>query len=63
MSEAWLAFARDGLPAYRELPTWPAYTTEQRATMIFDRVCRSENDPFGEERKAWDGVHITSVNE
>ena len=63
MSEAWLAFARDGLPAYRELPTWPAYTTRERATMIFDRICYIENDPFGEERKAWDGVHITGLSE
>jgi len=63
MSEAWLAFAREGLPAYRELPTWPVYTTRERATMIFDRVCHIENDPFGEERKAWDGVHITGLSE
>ena len=63
MSEAWLAFAREGVPAYRELPTWSAYTTEQRATMIFDRNCHSENNPFSEERKAWDGVHITGMSE
>ncbi len=63
MSEAWLAFARDGILAYHEIPTWPPYTTEQRATMIFDHACRVESDPFGEERKAWDGVHITGLSE
>jgi para-nitrobenzyl esterase len=63
MSEAWLAFARDGVLAYHEFPTWPPYTSEQRATMIFDRICRVENDPFGEERKAWDGVHIVGLSE
>jgi hypothetical protein len=24
--------------------------------MIFDTECRVENDPYGEEQKAWDGI-------
>ncbi|MGH2508887.1 MAG: carboxylesterase/lipase family protein, partial [Ktedonobacteraceae bacterium] len=61
MSEAWLAFARDGVPSYRGLPTWPAYTPEERATMIFDTTCRVVNDPGGEIRQAWDGMFIAGI--
>lgn len=68
MSEAWLSFAREGVPASlgainRPLPAWPAYTADQRTTMIFDLASRVENDPFAEERHAWDGVHIRGMNE
>lgn len=63
MSEAWLAFARDGVPNYRNLPTWPAYDPQTRATMIFDQTCRVENDPGGELRKAWDGIPTPAISE
>jgi para-nitrobenzyl esterase len=48
---AWAAFARKGNPNHRGLPQWPAYSTTQRATMIFD-ASKSEvvNDPDREER-------------
>ncbi len=58
MSEAWMAFARDGVPAYRGLPTWPAYTPEKRATMIFDTECRVENDPGSGVRQTWSEIPI-----
>lgn len=61
MSEAWLAFARDGMPSYRGLPTWPAYTPEARATMLFDTTCRVENDPGSEQRKAWNGMPVYGI--
>lgn len=63
MSEAWLAFARDGVPAYHDLPAWPAYTPEGRATMIFDIPCRVENDPYGEIRQAWSHIPIPAFGE
>jgi para-nitrobenzyl esterase len=63
MSEAWLAFARDGKPGYRGLPAWPAYELEARATMIFDTSCRVENDPFSEVRRAWEGISIPAIGE
>jgi para-nitrobenzyl esterase len=46
ISGAWVAFARHGSPQRPGLPDWPAYSTAQRATMIFD-VGKSEavNDP------------------
>ena len=53
MSRAWLAFARHGRPDHAGLPAWPRYNTAERPTMIFDRECRVENDPFGAERRAW----------
>ena len=63
MSEAWLSFARDGVPGYRGLPGWPAYTPAERATMIFNTECRVENDPYGELRLAWRDIPVPSLNE
>jgi para-nitrobenzyl esterase len=53
MSQTWLAFARTGNPNNSAIPKWPGYSSEQRATMIFDNECRIENDPYGAERLAW----------
>ncbi|WNG45451.1 carboxylesterase/lipase family protein [Archangium minus] len=53
MSSTWVAFARTGNPNHPGLPEWPAYTTEQRATLIFDLPPRIENDPRREERVLW----------
>jgi len=52
MSGAWAAFARTGNPNHKGLPKWPAFKTDQRATMIFDNQCQVVNDPHGEERVA-----------
>jgi len=53
MSEAWIEFARSGNPNHKGLPYWPAYNTKDRATMVFDTICKAANDPGGEERKLW----------
>jgi para-nitrobenzyl esterase len=55
-SGAWVAFARSGNPNHKGLPNWPTYNKEKRATMIFDAECKVENDPFGEERQAWETI-------
>ncbi|HTW66990.1 MAG TPA: carboxylesterase family protein [Bryobacteraceae bacterium] len=52
MSGAWAAFARTGNPNHKGLPHWPAFNTEQRATMIFDNQCKVVNDPHGPEFRA-----------
>ena len=52
MSAAWAAFARTGNPNAKGLPHWPAFTADQRATMIFNDECKLVNDPFKEERLA-----------
>jgi len=52
MSTAWTEFARTGNPNHPGLPTWPAFNTAERATMIFNNECKVVNDPNGAERKA-----------
>ncbi len=54
MSAAWAAFARAGNPNVKGLPHWPAFTADQRATMIFNDECKLVNDPYKEERMAID---------
>jgi para-nitrobenzyl esterase len=54
MSGAWSEFARTGKPDDADLPDWPAYTPERRATMIFDKECQVVDDPHGEERRAFE---------
>jgi para-nitrobenzyl esterase len=50
LSGAWAAFARNGNPSQKGL-TWPAYTIEQRATMMFDVAgAGATNDPAHDER-------------
>jgi para-nitrobenzyl esterase len=48
ISTAWVNFARTGNPNHKGLLHWPAYTSEQRATMYFDTPCAVRNDPEGE---------------
>ena len=50
MSESWLAFARSGDPNHPQLPHWPKYEPNLRATLIFDRQPRVVNDPRAAER-------------
>jgi para-nitrobenzyl esterase len=51
ISGAWAAFARHGSPNRSGLPDWPAYSTTQRATMIFNAgKSEAADDPDGEER-------------
>jgi len=45
--------AREGNPNNSKIPNWPTYDANQRATMIFDREVRVENDPRSEIRKFW----------
>jgi para-nitrobenzyl esterase len=51
ISTAWVNFARTGNPNHNGLPHWPAYNSEQRATMYFDTSCAVRNDPEGEGLK------------
>lgn len=55
MMEAWLAFARTGNPSHAGLE-WPAFTRQQRRTMVFDDECGSIEDPFGRERQALEAM-------
>ena len=60
MSRAWLAFARHGTPGHAGLPDWPAYSAAARDTMIFDRECRMECDPYGKERQIFEANRSAS---
>ena len=60
MSSRWIAFARTGDPNTGSAPQWPAYSAEERATMIFNSKCRVENDPSRQERIAIDRVLFPS---
>ncbi|WP_084637968.1 carboxylesterase/lipase family protein [Gordonia shandongensis] len=49
----WSWFARSGEPS----PSWPRYTTDNRAVMVIDDPTRVEIDPDGVKRRAWERVH------
>ena len=51
MMDAWISFARTGSPGHDGIGPWPAYDTDRRATMIFDRDARAEDAPFDENDK------------
>jgi para-nitrobenzyl esterase len=58
---AWIAFARTGNPSHPGLPSWPAYESENRHTLVFDRSCAVQADPLGAERSAWGNVPFDGV--
>jgi para-nitrobenzyl esterase len=45
MSGAWINFAKNGDPNAPGLPHWPAYTSENGATMLFDVKCTVKDHP------------------
>jgi para-nitrobenzyl esterase len=52
VSDAWIAFARTGEPTTSALPKWPAFTAQDRPTMVFDNRSAVVSDPIREERVA-----------
>jgi para-nitrobenzyl esterase len=54
MRRAWASFARTGAPIAE--PSWPAYDLGSRSTMVIDTEWRTESDPRGEERQAWEDL-------
>jgi para-nitrobenzyl esterase len=52
ISGAWTRFARTGNPNGKGLPNWPAYSSDQRHVMIFDKTLRVDSDPRRQERLA-----------
>ena len=51
----WAAVAATGDPNREYTPDWPSYTSDKRATMIFDTEMKVENDPRAEIRAFWEG--------
>jgi para-nitrobenzyl esterase len=58
VSGTWATFARTGNPENPALPRWPAYTPQERATMVFDRDCRVVGDPDRDARLLWEKIAI-----
>jgi para-nitrobenzyl esterase len=50
MQDAWIAFARTGNPGHSGLPSWPRWTADNNAVMLFDETSRVEDDPAGRRR-------------
>ena len=54
MSDAWIAFARDGDPGHAGLPKWPAFTIPERSTMVFGKDGGElVEDPSAPARELW----------
>jgi para-nitrobenzyl esterase len=53
---AWLAFIMGKPPQAPGLPTWPAYSTTTRPTMLLNTPSRLENAPQAAELAAWQGL-------
>ena len=53
LATTFVAFAKTGVPDNAEIPHWPAYDAQSRATMIFDATTRVVNDPRSATRKYW----------
>ncbi|MFE7808172.1 carboxylesterase family protein [Streptomyces sp. NPDC057430] len=51
MHRAWVSFVRDQDPG----ASWPRYTADERATMVWDAASRVERDPLHRVREIWLG--------
>lgn len=58
MMDIYLAFARTGNPRTDDIPEWPVYDTESRATMRMGKKFRVEEQPMDEERLFWEQYDI-----
>ncbi|MFX1457566.1 MAG: carboxylesterase/lipase family protein [Promethearchaeota archaeon] len=56
MMDAWIAFAKSGNPNHKNIPKLPPYDKKNRATILFDKEVTVVQDPYGNERMAWDGI-------
>ncbi|MCX6048778.1 MAG: carboxylesterase family protein [Chloroflexi bacterium] len=56
MAELWATFARTGKPAAADVPEWPAYTLEDRATLRIDTHCAVMHNRFNEELAMWRAI-------
>ncbi len=54
MMDTWIAFAKTGNPNNPAIPLVAPYNPENRATLIFDKEVKVVDDPYGQERVAWE---------
>jgi len=56
MAELWTNFARTGVPCAADVPEWPAYTLDARASLRIDTQCEVIRDRFDEELAMWRSI-------
>jgi para-nitrobenzyl esterase len=56
MAELWATFARTGRPAAADVPEWPAYTLDERATMRIGTECEVIHNRFSKELAVWRAI-------
>jgi para-nitrobenzyl esterase len=61
LASAWLAFAKTGDPNNHHIPDWRPFDSSQRATLVFQRNTKVENDPDAELRKLWIGTPMPAT--
>ena len=61
IQQAWIQFARSGDPNHPGLPHWPRYERTRRATMLLGLDSKVLEDPFGAQRRSWDGIPFDGV--
>ena len=54
--DTWISFSRSGDPNNPNIPEIHPYNLEKRETLIFDKVISVEEDPYSNERIAWNGL-------
>jgi para-nitrobenzyl esterase len=62
VSGAWTAFARTGIPSVAGAPKWPAYTANERATMIINNEWKVVNDPRHDARLIMNSLPNTGAS-
>jgi para-nitrobenzyl esterase len=62
VSGAWTAFARTGNPSTPGAPKWPAYTANERATMIINNEWKLVNDPRHDVRLIMNSLPTPSAS-
>jgi para-nitrobenzyl esterase len=60
LSQAWIAFARTGNPNHTGLPHWPAFETQNRATLVWGAQYEIISDPHRDLRLAWHRILASS---
>jgi para-nitrobenzyl esterase len=53
LASAWINFAKTGNPNNTNMPLWPNFDAQRRATMIFGPDPQIVNDPYPEMRAFW----------
>lgn len=56
LHDAWVAFARSGIPTLPDGPRWPTVDDEGRPVLLFDAERTLVQDPQGGTRRFWDSA-------